>query len=90
MRVNDKYGLSAEQIEELWGHQKGKCAGCGRPLKRDLARLDYDPRTYRARGFVCYRCSVLSRAANNRRELEKIVKKLHDQPPANTLYTVLA
>jgi len=89
MRIIDKYGLTPRQLEELWKMQQGKCAGCGRPLKKEAARLDYDPRTHKARGYVCYRCAILSRAADNSKELKRIVVKLHECPPAEDLYAAV-
>jgi len=86
MRVIEKWSLSPEQRDELWQMQHNKCCGCGRPIKRESARLDYNPKTYRARGWVCYLCSIISRAANDMDKFNQVIERLHKHPPADKFY----
>lgn len=59
-----KYGLSAEQIQEMRESQGGKCAICeivmrvgGRP-GMDQEHVDHDHKTGDVRGLLCSRCNT--------------------------------
>jgi hypothetical protein len=85
-RMLNKYGLTPAQLDQLWAMQGGKCGGCGKPLARSQARLDHDPKTFKARAYVCDACILLSRAADDPERFEEIITRLHDQPVAEELY----
>lgn len=54
--IRQKYGLSFAQYRGLIESQGGKCAICGRFLKRP--HVDHDHKTGKIRGILCCRCNV--------------------------------
>lgn len=50
------YGLSVTEYESLFRNQKGVCAICGVPSKRQLS-VDHCHNTKRVRGLLCHKCN---------------------------------
>ena len=67
-RVEQTYGLTAEQYEALLAHQGGACAICGGERRYRL-NVDHDHASGRVRGLLCRRCNKLLRDARDDLEL---------------------
>ncbi len=53
------YGISAEQYNEIFAKQNGRCKICNRhqsEFKRSLA-VDHDHNTNKVRGLLCHHCN---------------------------------
>lgn len=78
-----KYGITAEQYEQLLEWQGGRCAICGnRPRKKRLA-VDHDHRTGEVRGLLCATfCNhkMLGGARENPEILRRAADYLEDPP----------
>ena len=59
-RVEQTYGLTAEQYEALLAYQGGACAICGGERRYRL-NVDHDHATGKVRGLLCRRCNKLLR-----------------------------
>ena len=63
-KIKLKYGLSAENLVELFDEQNGHCAICGilldfnAPSKHNKPHLDHDHKTGIARGILCLTCNT--------------------------------
>lgn len=53
-----RYGLSEEQIRELWIGQDQACALCRRPIPFELVQVDHDHTTEKVRGLLCRNCNT--------------------------------
>ncbi len=59
--LNFRYGISADQFNDLLKKQKGVCAICGkREMRRRSKRLSVDHchKSQKIRGLLCYRCNI--------------------------------
>jgi DNA-directed RNA polymerase subunit RPC12/RpoP len=70
-RVLRQYGLTPDQVAEMWGLQDGRCAICGADLTVKRWAIDHDHRTKVVRGLVCFYCNwkvlgIMSRAGRAR------------------------
>lgn len=76
------YGLSVEQYDDLLTHQKGLCAICKNPPKKDsFLYVDHDHKTDLIRGLLCTRCnSGLGHFADSVNSLELAVSYLQLAP----------
>jgi hypothetical protein len=50
-----RYGIGAEEVDELIRQQGGLCAVCGR---REAKQVDHDHETGVVRGIVCLLCNA--------------------------------
>jgi hypothetical protein len=56
--LENKYGLTEEQYQELWNRQNGLCAICRKPEETtERLHLDHDHETKRVRGLLCGKCN---------------------------------
>ena len=79
-RVEQTYGLTAEQYEALLAHQGGVCAICGGERRYRL-NVDHDHVTGRVRGLLCRRCNKLLRdVRDNSVVLARAAHYVHDNP----------
>ena len=54
-----KYGITEEEMDQLWYEQGGCCAICGEQLENDACtHLDHDHETGKVRGFLCAKHNV--------------------------------
>lgn len=53
--IKRKYGLTADQLEEMKKSQDGKCAICDQPF--DVVNVDHDHKTNEVRGLLCRKCN---------------------------------
>jgi Recombination endonuclease VII len=58
-----KYGLSAEDVEQMLMRQGGVCAICRKPPARPC--IDHDHRTGIVRGVLCHRCNIFMAAIDD-------------------------
>ena len=63
-RLNQRYGISAEDRLRMYVQQRGRCAnhGCDNPLKTDrtpFGCVDHDHTTGKVRGLLCWGCNVV-------------------------------
>jgi len=56
-QLNNRYGMTLEEYEELNNKQGGKCAICGNMTDIDLC-VDHDHKTNKVRGLLCNKCNV--------------------------------
>lgn len=49
-----RYGIGADEFDEMVAAQGGACAVCGRP---DPEQVDHDHVTGRVRGILCFNCN---------------------------------
>lgn len=56
-QIKTRYGLTADQVEELRTSQSGACAVCKKELKK--FHIDHDHNTGKVRGLLCHRCNVM-------------------------------
>lgn len=56
MCYRQKYGLTLDQVEEMYEVQGGRCAICQRPL--DRYTVDHDHETNKVRGLLCTACNT--------------------------------
>lgn len=52
-----KYGITAEEYQEMLVKQEYRCAICGRLPKKLRLAIDHDHRTRQVRGLLCFRCN---------------------------------
>lgn len=69
-RIQSTYGLSADDYDQLFKAQDGKCAICRESRKTNLA-IDHCHKTEAIRGLLCARCNgqLLARGARDRPEV---------------------
>ncbi|WP_030386512.1 endonuclease VII domain-containing protein [Streptomyces sp. NRRL S-241] len=69
-RIQSTYGLSADDYDQLFKAQSGKCAICRESRKTNLA-VDHCHKTEAIRGLLCARCNgqLLARGARDRPEV---------------------
>jgi hypothetical protein len=59
-----RYGITAEQFNELWSAQNGKCKLCGREMiadggiSADRVVVDHNHRTEEVRALLHHKCNV--------------------------------
>jgi len=56
-RLKSKYGITPEQYDAILAHQKGVCAICERPPKKNALCVDHDHKTLKVRGLLCFQCN---------------------------------
>ena len=65
-----KYGITEEELDQLWWDQGGCCAICGDQLENDnRTHLDHDHETGKIRGFLCAQHNVGLSAFNDDPEM---------------------
>jgi hypothetical protein len=56
--LENKYGLTEDQYQELWNKQNGLCAICGKPEETtQRLHVDHCHRTDTIRGLLCGKCN---------------------------------
>ena len=55
--LQKKYGITLEDYENLFTHQKGLCAICGTPPKLFRLSIDHCHSRLNIRGLLCVRCN---------------------------------
>jgi hypothetical protein len=72
-----KYGLTADEADQMIDAQNGQCLICGRPpgFKRPLV-VDHNHRTGHVRGFLCVSCNTKLAAVEDRQWLRIALKYL--------------
>lgn len=53
-----EYGLTYEQVVQIIDFQKGLCAICGRPPKKNRFNIDHCHTTHRIRAMLCVNCNT--------------------------------
>lgn len=53
-----KYGITAEQYNQMFATQDGVCAICGRPPKTKRLHVDHDHKTGKIRSLLCMMCNT--------------------------------
>lgn len=65
--IRAKYGLSIEDVIDMWNDQQGKCAICGIQMVIDQTGrggypqsyvIDHDHKTNKVRGLLCSHCNL--------------------------------
>ena len=59
-KLKKRYGITAQQYDEMYAAQSGCCAICGKhqtQLKKSLA-VDHDHKTGQVRGLLCFDCNT--------------------------------
>lgn len=51
-------GVNAKHYQEMWQAQRGLCAVCNQPSKKQLS-ADHDHTTMKPRGLLCSRCNTV-------------------------------
>ena len=80
-RIQQTYGLTAEQYAALLDHQGGACAICG-GVRRYRLNVDHDHRTGLVRGLTCRRCNKLLRDVRDDALVLRQAAAYLDLPPA--------
>ena len=63
-KVQEKYGITMEQYEQMFVAQGGLCAICGKPERQKIGNvirglsIDHDHKTNKIRELLCHRCNV--------------------------------
>lgn len=56
-RVQDNYGITAEEYDRILRRQGGRCAICGNKPRTIRFAVDHDHKTGEVRGILCKRCN---------------------------------
>jgi hypothetical protein len=56
-KIKRKYGITADQYNQMLEKQKGVCALCEKPQTRIRLAVDHDHRTGKVRGLLCNWCN---------------------------------
>ena len=83
-RIEQTYGLTAEQYETLLAAQDGVCAICG-GSRRYRLNVDHDHSTGRVRGLLCRRCNKLLRDVRDDKTVLYAAADYLDWPPATVI-----
>ena len=83
-RIQQTYGLTAEQYAALLDHQGGACAICG-GVRRYRLNVDHDHRTGLVRGLTCRRCNKLLRDVRDDRIVLRMAADYLENPPTKAL-----
>jgi len=54
-----KYGITINQYNIMCAKQKGVCAACGKPPKRERLSVDHNHQTGVVRGLLCNDCNMV-------------------------------
>lgn len=60
-RYRKTYGITLNEVEQLWRNQGCKCASCRDPIERPPSKgthLDHNAKTGAIRGVLCSRCNI--------------------------------
>lgn len=80
-RVKHHYGLSEEELHELYAKQDGRCAICKRPEGEKALCVDHDHDTGEVRGLLCNSCNaMLGYAGDNTEILRRAIYYVIDPP----------
>ena len=79
-RVEQTYGLTAEQYEALLAHQDGVCAICN-GARRYRLNVDHDHASGKVRGLLCRRCNKLLRDVRDDKTVLYAAADYLDWPP---------
>lgn len=81
-RINNTYGITAEEYQIILDYQGGVCAICqhAKGIRRKLA-VDHDHATGLVRGALCNTCNRVVIGRYNRQSLTRAIEYL-DNPPA--------
>jgi hypothetical protein len=73
-----RYGIGADEVDDLIASQGGVCAVCGRP---DPDHVDHDHASGRVRGILCFNCNGgLGQFADDLDRLVGAIRYLDAQP----------
>lgn len=53
-----KYGITADEYDEMLSKQSGGCGICGRTFGRIRLAVDHDHKTGKIRGILCENCNM--------------------------------
>lgn len=73
-RLQQVYGITNEEYEEMYREQGGVCKICEKPEKTRRLQIDHDHETSRVRGLLCTACNTS--LGRFERHLEKISEYL--------------
>jgi hypothetical protein len=72
--LREKYDLTLEEYQELYGSQEGKCAICKQVDSRGhLLCVDHDHKTNVRRGLICHNCNRCLGFANDNPEILRLM-----------------
>ena len=54
--IKTRYGLTSDQVQEMWVRQRGECAICREYLT--APKIDHSHTTGKVRGLLCHRCNL--------------------------------
>ncbi|KKN77827.1 hypothetical protein LCGC14_0355640 [marine sediment metagenome] len=79
-QLRDKYSLTVDQYNNMFGEQGGLCAICDKSLKYLKANVDHNHTTGKVRGLLCSRCNTLLVGLDDSAFLNRATKYLlkHD------------
>lgn len=86
-RLQNLYGLTTADYDDLLVYQGGSCAICDRPPGKTRLAVDHDHKTRYTRGLLCYQC-------NNKRVGRERLPEIFDRiaqylrtPPAGFVFS---
>lgn len=80
LRLRRTFGISAEEYDQLLEHQKGVCAICGNPPKKQRLHVDHDHKTGQLLGLLCWPCNSKLSERVTVEWLEKATEYLREPP----------
>jgi len=68
-KIKLRYGITAEQYENLFQQQNGQCAICKKELTHRRLDVDHTHTTNTVRGLLCRACNIMIGLAKDRPEV---------------------